>query len=128
MPWHAWQVLVGTTETRFRGDPDRVRPLTAEVHYLQSVLRHYFPRFAGPGLVDAFAGLRVLPAGIGHVFHRSRETVLDTDRMLSPRMLTITGGKLTSYRATAGRVMQRVSASLPARQPRARTDRLRLEP
>jgi glycerol-3-phosphate dehydrogenase len=128
MPWHAWQVLVGTTETRFRGDPDRVRPLTAEVHYLQSVLRHYFPRFAGPGLVDAFAGLRVLPAGIGHVFHRSRETVLDTDRMLSPRMLTITGGKLTSYRATAGRVMQRVSASLPARRPRARTDRLRLEP
>ena len=128
MPWHAGQMLVGTTETRFRGDPDRVRPLTAEVSYLQSVLRYYFPRFVRPELLDAFAGLRVLPAGIGHVFHRSRETVLGTDRMLRPRVLTVMGGKLTSYRATAGRVMQRLAPSLPRRQPRARTDRLRLEP
>lgn len=128
MPWHDGQVLVGTTETRFRGDPDRVQPLNAEVHYLQSVLRHYFPRFGADGqLLDAFAGLRVLPAGIGHVFHRSRETLLDTDRPLRPRVLTLNGGKLTSYRATAAQVMNRIAASLPARQPRARTDRLRLE-
>lgn len=131
MPWQAGSVLIGTTETKFKGDPDKVRPLAAEVHYLLSVLRHYFPRFgeAGqPQVLDAYAGLRVLPAGEGHVFHRSRETLLDTDRAYRPRVLTINGGKLTSFRATAAAVMRRIGPSLPSRKSRARTDHLRLGP
>ena len=43
MPWHG-QLLVGTTETRFRGDPAAVAPTAAELHYLLGVLKHYFPR------------------------------------------------------------------------------------
>ncbi len=128
MPWHG-NTLVGTTETRFRGDPDHVHPLTAERHYLVSVLKHYFTRYAAldaRGLIDSFAGLRVLPAGTGHVFHRSRETLFVADRPLRPRSLGIYGGKLTGWRATAEHVMQRIAASLPARPARADTRTLKL--
>jgi glycerol-3-phosphate dehydrogenase len=130
MPWKG-ATLVGTTETRFRGDPDKVQPLMAEKHYLVSVLRHYFPRFAqldARHISSSFAGLRVLPAGSGHAFHRSRETLLAADRLQQPRFLGVYGGKLTAWRATAEQVMTRIAESLPTRPPRANTRTHRLLP
>jgi glycerol-3-phosphate dehydrogenase len=128
MPWRG-HTLVGTTETRFRGDPDDVHPLAAERHYLVSVLRHYFTQYStldARQLIDSFAGLRVLPAGPGHAFHRSRETWLVTDRSARPRTLAIYGGKLTGWRATGARVCKTIAASLPVRAPRADTRTLKL--
>ncbi len=129
MPWHG-RTLVGTTETRFHGDPDEVHPLASERHYLLSVLRHYFPRYATLGLrvPEAFAGLRVLPAGRGHAFHRTRETLLMPDRRQRPRVLSIYGGKLTGWRATAEHAIRRIAASLPDRRARADTRNTRLVP
>jgi glycerol-3-phosphate dehydrogenase len=131
MPWKG-NLLLGTTETRYRGDPDHVRPLRAERDYLLAVLARYFPAraAAGPdGVLDAFAGLRVLPAARGHAFHRSRETLLDVDGLHRvPRVVTIYGGKLTAFRATAATVMARAAPSLPARRQAAATDRIRLLP
>lgn len=128
MPWRG-NTLVGTTETRFRGDPDQAHPLAAERHYLVSVLKHYFVQHASLDarqVIDSFTGLRILPAGEGHAFHRSRETHLVTDRPIRPRVLSIYGGKLTGYRATAQQVYSRIAASLPARAPRADTRSLKL--
>jgi glycerol-3-phosphate dehydrogenase len=129
MPWHG-RTLVGTTETRFHGDPDHVRPLAAERHYLLSVLRHYFPLYSALEMreLDSFAGLRVLPAGRGHAFHRSRETLLMADRPRRPRVIGIYGGKLTGWRATAATVMKRVEGALPDTRRVADTARLRLQP
>ncbi len=128
MPWHG-QLMVGTTESRFRGDPSTVQPTPAELHYLLGVLRHYFPHFREPDraeLAGSFAGLRVLPSGSGHAFHRSRETLLTTDRPVRPRVLSIYGGKLTTWRAVSERALQLVASSLPVRRPVARTDELQL--
>lgn len=131
---HPQGTLVGTTEVRFRGDPDAVKPLRSEMRYLARVLRRYFPRYLSGGWGDirgAWAGLRVLPAGTGHAFHRSRETILQVDRSAdagSPRLLTIYGGKLTSYRATAAKVIARVAPALPERKPVADTKELFLAP
>jgi glycerol-3-phosphate dehydrogenase len=128
MPW-AGRTLVGTTETPFDGDPDAVAPLPRECAYLVEVLDHYFPRFGAsrPGaIVASFAGLRVLPAGPGGLFRRSREAILDVDRPVRPRVLTLWGGKLTTYRATAEKVMKRVEGSLPGRTPVADTRSLPL--
>jgi len=130
MPWHG-ATLVGTTETRFRGDPARVAPQPRELAYLLEILGHYFPRYAGlrpEALLGSFAGLRVLPAGSGHAFHRSRETLLVPDRDGRPRVLSVYGGKLTTWRAVAARALALVAASLPQRAPRARTDQLTLRP
>lgn len=130
LPWHG-QMLLGTTETRHRGDPSHPAPGAAEVSYLLGVLKHYFPAWRGLSGSDvraSFAGLRVLPRGAGHAFHRSRETLLLTDRDHAPRVLSIYGGKLTTWRAVAQRAMARIAASLPSRRARAHTDRLRLHP
>ncbi len=130
MPFRG-QLMVGTTEVRFHGDPATVAPGPHEVHYLLGVLRHYFPRFrdtAASQLRGEFAGLRVLPAGGGHAFHRSRETLLVPDRPARPRVLSIYGGKLTTWRAVSERVLAQISASLPVRSARARTDAIELHP
>ncbi|MGB5210596.1 MAG: FAD-dependent oxidoreductase [Gammaproteobacteria bacterium] len=129
LPWRD-AALVGTTETRFHGDPATVRARPAEKRYLLSTLRHYFPDTAPQDLANtaAFAGLRVLPTGDGHAFHRSRETRLETDQTDRPRVLSIFGGKLTAWRATAEKVMHRIAPSLPDRKAKADTRRLRLNP
>ena len=104
-------------------------PISAEIHYLLGVLKHYFPRYRADGaaeLAGSFAGLRVLPGGSGHAFHRSRETLLSSEREVRPRVLSIYGGKLTTWRAVSQRALGLIAPSLPARQPRARTDRLPL--
>lgn len=121
--------LLGTTESVFHGSPDEVAPLSWETDYLLTVLRHYFPRyqdFDAAGVLESWAGLRVLPAGKEAAFRRSRETILDVDNRRRPRVLSIYGGKLTTYRATAGRVLARLSPSLPGRTARADTARLLL--
>ena len=128
MPWHG-ALMIGTTETRFHGDPAEVAPSHAEIHYLLGVLKHYFPRYRDSSpddIASSFAGLRVLPGGAGHAFHRSRETMLVPARVRRPRVLSIYGGKLTTYRAVAQRALQRLAASLPRRRALERTDQLPL--
>lgn len=125
MPWYD-RTLVGTTESVYTGDPGQVQPLLAEINYLQKTLAHYFP--ARPlAVVDSFAGLRVLPTGAGSAFHRPRETRLQTDDLRRPSIISIYGGKLTGYRATAERVMRLLQGTLPQRQPRADTAKMPLQ-
>jgi len=113
------------------GDPSAVAAHPAEIHYLLGVLKHYFPHTRALGeqdLIASFAGVRVLPGGSGHAFHRSRETQLILDREVRPRVLSIYGGKLTTWRAVCARALARIAASLPPRRALARTDALPLSP
>jgi glycerol-3-phosphate dehydrogenase len=126
MPWKG-RTLVGTTETPYAGDPAAVRPLPAEIDYLRRTLAHYFPSRDGKP-VDAWSGLRVLPKGSGSPFHRPRETTLVCDDERAPRMVAVYGGKLTGYRATAQKVMKRLSLTLPQRRAVADTADLPLAP
>lgn len=121
MPWQG-RTLVGTTERIYHGDPGAVSPEDAEITYLLETYQHYFADM-NPTILDAFAGLRVLPSG-GDPNRRSRDTMLLTDREHKPRLLSVLGGKLTAYRATAERIMK--TLDLPARVSRGDTRRLRL--
>lgn len=125
MPWHG-RTLVGTTETPFSGDPASVRPLPTETAYLQTVAQHYFPQ-GDWRAISSFAGLRVLPAGPGAAFGRSRETQIRLTPS-SPTVVSVYGGKLTTYRATSARVMAQLAPRLPTRQARGDTAKLRLAP
>ena len=88
---------------------------------------HYFePRADTSEVIEAFAGLRILPHSEGSAFHRSRDTQLHVDRARCPRVLSIDGGKLTSHRMTAERVVARIRPLLPRRAARADTRTLRL--
>ncbi len=124
MPWREG-MLIGTTETAYNGDPDRVEPRREEIAYLQETLAAYFPRYAGR-MISAMAGLRVLPRAVGEAHSRPRDALLVDDDDRHPRWLAIYGGKLTAYRATAARVLRRLAPSLPTRPPVADTRTLRL--
>jgi glycerol-3-phosphate dehydrogenase len=130
MPWYG-STLVGTTEVPYGGSPEDVRPSSSEVTYLLAIARHYFPRYrasTGNDVLQSFAGLRVLPRANTQAFNRSRETMFDVDRADKPRVLSIYGGKLTGWRATAEQVMARLAPSLPVRERRADTREIRLVP
>ena len=128
MPWQG-ATLIGTTETPYHGEPDRVQPLPEEEEYLLAVARRYFPAVRGitrADIVRRFAGLRVLPAASQAAFDRSRESIFTADRDPNPRVLGIYGGKLTGWRAAAAHVMERIARSLGAKPRRAATDQLPL--
>lgn len=99
------QIMVGTTETFYSGDPDLVAPLQSEIDYLQEILHFYFPQFKQSPVNNAFAGLRVLPKGKGQAFSRPRDTLFLSDNDQSPRYISIYGGKLTAYRAMAEKLI-----------------------
>jgi glycerol-3-phosphate dehydrogenase len=107
MPWRD-KTLVGTTETLFDGEPDAVEPLPEEIDYLMEVVRHYFPD-QPLTFESAFSGLRVLPqSGALPSFLQSRDVLLDVEDGL----ITICGGKLTAWRATAERVLREIEKQL----------------
>ena len=124
MPWHD-RTLVGTTEVCFPQVPDQIEPTRQEVDYLLDAFRHYFPG-RPRDVLQQWAGLRVLPADRGAASRRSRETQLPTDNPDRPRVLSIFGGKLTSYRATAQKVMRKLARTLPVRTPVADPRELKL--
>jgi len=130
MPWKGHS-LVGTTENAFVGEPGSVHPLPTEEEYLLETLRHYFPHYRkqqSSPVLNSFSGLRVLLSGPGSAFNRPRETAFVMDDSRSPRLLTIVGGKLTVYRATAEKVMEKLAPGLPKRSRKADTRSLPLSP
>ena len=126
MPWKE-NILLGTTESLFTGNPEDVQPLEQEISYLLEVYNRYFEQTLDSSqVIEAFAGLRVLPKQKDAAFHRSRDTLLHMDADTCPRVLSIYGGKLTSYRATAEKVIRKLTPLLPARKKLADTRILRL--
>jgi glycerol-3-phosphate dehydrogenase len=126
LPWKN-NIMVGTTELSYHGDPADVRPTEAEIDYLLEIYNHYFKRELTSGdMIDSFAGLRVLPAGGGNASSKSRETHFQENDPARPRVVSIYGGKLTSYRATAEKLLRRIKTVLPETTPVADTRRLEI--
>lgn len=122
MPWRG-ETLVGTTEVEV-SDP-RPEPSQSEIDYLLNTVRHYFP--AHPQEVrGSFAGVRVLPAGSGHAFSRARESIIETFREGNAELISIYGGKLTTYRYTAAEVLHLLQHTLGPRTAVADTRKLSL--
>lgn len=123
MPWQG-NILVGTTEQSYRGDPDAAQATPAEIDYLRETFQHYFPGRPAEVLAS-FCGLRVLPAAAQSMFYRSRETLLFADAV-TPSLVTVAGGKLAGYRVTGARVIELLRPVLPTRVARADTARIML--
>ena len=117
MPWYG-ETMVGTTENLFDDEPCKTHPLEQEIEYLLNAFYYHFPKYKNEKLIikNQFSGLRVLPRTEKDANHRSRETIYLCDRKTKPRLLSIFGGKLTAYRATAEHVLSYLQESLPRRK------------
>ena len=126
VPWQH-NIMVGTTERHYQGDPADVSPTAAEIEYLLEIYNHYFDReLTREDMIDVFAGLRVLPGGDGNASTKSRETHFHENDPDRPRVVSIYGGKLTSYRATAEKLLLRINKILPESRPVADTRKLEI--
>jgi len=124
IPWKG-HTLLGTTERPYEGNPDKITPSPEEIAYLLAIYRRHFPNGDDQPIAN-WAGLRVLEGGSGRAFKRSREVLLPIDDANHPTVLTILGGKLTAYRATAERVLETLAPGLPPGKRKADTRTLRL--
>jgi glycerol-3-phosphate dehydrogenase len=105
--------IIGTTETAARGGPDEVRATREEVRYLLEACSANFPAAAlrDDDVVAAWSGIRPLAATLadGDAGSASREHTVAEGAL---GVLTVTGGKLTTYRAMAEEVVDRVCDAL----------------
>ncbi len=132
IPWRG-ATVIGTTDTDYSpaadGAMDRVFADRQDVEYLLASVHHYFPGVhVGLGdVVGTWAGLRPLIAppseGAGSLepSQVSREHEITVD----PRgVVTVAGGKLTTYRLMAAETLDRARPFLPdAARARPRTGR-----
>jgi glycerol-3-phosphate dehydrogenase len=104
LPWYG-KTLLGTTDTEFLSDPDRLRIEGSEVTYLLAQANQILgeSRWEEKDVLGAFAGLRVLPVTEdGSTATVSRELAIEEPL---PNLLTPIGGKYTSARADAERLV-----------------------
>lgn len=126
MPRGPW-VYVGTSDTEYHDDPDRARAEPGEVDELLDLVRASFPDMGiGPGdVVSTWAGLRPLV----HEKGKSTRDMSRADRVWHspPGLVTVAGGKLTTYRPMARRILRAVAGALGEPLPgRETTDRVEL--
>lgn len=123
------QLMVGTTEKLHQGAPETAACSQEERHYLLSTLNYYFPHLLyHQDQIESFAGLRVLPKNNQNAFSRSRDVMMSCDNEASPRVVSVVGGKLTTYRATAEQVLTKIRPSLPGATVRGDTRKIKLTP
>ncbi|MGD2116250.1 MAG: glycerol-3-phosphate dehydrogenase/oxidase [Acidobacteriota bacterium] len=112
---HPEGVLVGTTDVFHEdadGDLDDPRPSRAELDYLLRATAFHFPGrgITGADVVGAFAGLRpILSSDVEDPSEASREEAIWEERGL----LTVAGGKLTTWRQMAEEAVDEALEHLP---------------
>jgi glycerol-3-phosphate dehydrogenase len=113
IPW-AGRSLIGTTDTKYAGDPDNVEVTADDVDYLLEAARHYLPgqTLSREGISYAFAGLRPLVAP-----HRPDVAAGAISRrhhifFEPPAFITLLGGKFTTYRRMAEETVDRLLSAL----------------
>jgi glycerol-3-phosphate dehydrogenase len=110
VPWYG-MLLLGTTDSVHEGDPSDVAVEPADVEQILEEAAVALP----PSLVAwdrvraTYAGLRVLPAGKGEAVSTRRETVITRG---PGGMLSVAGGKLTTYRRIALGALEHLRSDL----------------
>jgi glycerol-3-phosphate dehydrogenase len=124
LPWLG-HTLIGTTDNDYEGPLEHVPPSQEDVEYLLSAVNDFFAADLGPGdLTGAFAGVRPL------ISTGDPKKSVDISRKAelyetSSGMITITGGKLTTWRRMAKMTVDRL-VERDAREASCRTQEIPL--
>ncbi|MFT5782050.1 MAG: glycerol-3-phosphate dehydrogenase [Pseudomonas sp.] len=111
--------LIGTTDHEYQGDPAQVKISEAEIDYLLSVVNSHFKRpLARADIVHTYAGVRPLcddesddPSAVT----RDYTLALGGTPGEAP-LLSVFGGKLTTYRKLAESAMSQLASYFPKMQ------------
>ena len=122
IPWDE-NYLIGTTDVRFEGDPDEVRCEPWEVDYLLAETNLALPgaHVTRDNILYAYSGVRPLPV-TGDKDEQSitrRHFIREHPRLTN--LLSIVGGKLTTYRSLAEECVDLIFRKLGKNSPPCRT-------
>ncbi|MFT6796097.1 MAG: glycerol-3-phosphate dehydrogenase [Maribacter sp.] len=103
---------VGTTDTNYNDDKDKVQTDLADAIYLLSAVNNMFPKInlEMEDIVSSWAGLRPLI----HEEGKSASELSRKDEIFTSEtgLISIAGGKLTGYRKMAERVVDRIAIKM----------------
>ena len=118
IPYHQDFTLLGTTDVEYRGDPAAVRIEAAEVTYLCAAANRYFHRQIGPNdVVWSYSGVRpLLEDESSDPTRVTRDYALELERQPAP-LLSVFGGKITTYRRLAEDAVNLLAGLLGLRVP-----------
>jgi glycerol-3-phosphate dehydrogenase len=110
VPWEG-MLLLGTTDTLYEGEPDDAAATPEDIdQILAEAAVALEPEVLRPDAIrSVYAGLRVLPGAEGATASARRETVYQRG---PGGMLTVAGGKLTTYRQIALGALRQVRGDL----------------
>ncbi len=125
IPWNKLY-LIGTTDVRFEGDPDEVRCEPWEIDYLLSETNLALPsaRLTRDSILQTYSGVRPLPV-TGDKDEQSitrRHFIREHPQL--PNLLSIVGGKLTTYRSLSEECVDLIFRKLGRNPPPCNTDKI----
>jgi glycerol-3-phosphate dehydrogenase len=123
IPWNN-QYLIGTTDIRYTDTLDTIRASRAEVDYLLAETNRVFPRarLERSDIHFAYAGVRPLPyRDKGPESAITRRHLIKVNRKIAKRLVSIIGGKLTTYRNLAEQTVDKLARILRRKLPDCRT-------
>lgn len=125
IPWHD-RTLVGTTDTPVDEIQEEPKPLAEEIEFLLKHAARYLTKDPTPqDVLSVFAGLRPLVKAN----HSESTSALSRDHTLmisSSGLLTITGGKWTTYRKMAEDTVNQAAVLADLPEKSSMTEHLRL--
>ncbi|HEY6257187.1 MAG TPA: glycerol-3-phosphate dehydrogenase [Xanthobacteraceae bacterium] len=132
LPYERDFTLIGTTDGAFSGDPGAVAPSAEEIDYLCAVVNDHFRAVISPAdVVWAFAGVRSLHDDSADKPQDTkpqdtmRDYVLTLDEQAGKApLLTVYGGKITTFRALAEAALDRLAHVTGARPAWTKKSRL----
>jgi glycerol-3-phosphate dehydrogenase len=116
IPYERDFTLIGTTDRDYHGDPAEVTASNEEISYLCDAASEYFTRPVTPAdVVWTYSGVRPLyDDGASEAKAATRDYVFDIDESVKGApLLSVFGGKITTYRRLAEEALSRLSAFLP---------------
>lgn len=106
--------LIGTTDRDYDGDPSQVAITQAEIDYLCASVNDYLARPISPvDIIWSYAGVRPLyDDGASEAKAATRDYVFELDLKGELPLLSIFGGKITTYRRLAEEALERIAPYL----------------
>jgi glycerol-3-phosphate dehydrogenase len=111
IPYQDDFTLIGTTDRDYDGDPAQVKATPDEISYLCDSVREYLARPVTPAdVVWSYAGVRPLyDDGASEARAATRDYVFELDTPGGAPLLSIYGGKITTYRRLAEAALEKLS-------------------
>ena len=120
IPYQNDFTLIGTTDRDYEGDPSKVKASTEEIKYLCDSVSEYLAKPVKPEhVVWTYSGVRPLyDDGASEAKAATRDYVFELDTPGGAPLLSIYGGKITTYRRLAEEALERLAPYLRSAKAR----------